>query len=613
MCDPSRQVVLKERSGLDSQSQGIPPRITSSVHEPNSVSDVVPSLIQILHNLGPEYHGHTKGLADLQARLAEGRFHLAILGQFKRGKSTFINALIGEEILPSSVIPVTSIPTFIQYGDRMMIVIHFQNQQDKEYKIENSRELNRILSRFVSEDGNPKNTLCVTHADVFHPTPFLRDVVLIDTPGIGSTHRHNTEMTLRFLTQCDAAFLLVSSDPPITEIEVDFIRQVRERVARIFFILNKIDYLNDTERVTVIKFLRKVLVKSKISDCDDTIILPVSAKQGLASKQRNDAILWKNSGFEAVADHLKNFLAQEKNAVLKLAITAKARNIINDALLQIELRVRSLELPLTEVEQRLRLFDDKIREAEEQRLYAQDILSGDKKRITQHLESLAEELRTSSREQLLDIVNDTLKTEIDEEKVQDTIASVIPKIYKKKLTEVNEAMNKELIQVLKSHQKRADDLIESIRIAAAELFDIPYHAPESEQAFEKNRKPFWVSQESWDCMFNPIPKELIDRLAPQSIRERRIRERMKEHIEYLVTRNVENLRWETLQNLNLSFLKFGNALDKDIKDTIKATHGAIKTTYKMRKKHVNETRSELGRLRTAEEKIKTALQTLGGP
>jgi hypothetical protein len=88
---------------------------------------------------------------------------------------------------------------------------------------------------------------------------------------------------------------------------------------------------------------------------------------------------------------------------------------------------------------------------------------------------------------------------------------------------------------------------------------------------------------------------------------------MKEHIEYLVTRNVENLRWETLQNLNLSFLKFGNALDKDIKDTIKATHGAIKTTYKMRKKHVNETRSELGRLRTTEEKIKTALQTLGGP
>jgi GTP-binding protein EngB required for normal cell division len=613
MCDPSRQVVLKERSGLDSQSQGIPPIITSSVHEPNSVSEVVPYLIQILHNFGPEYHGHTKGLADLQARLAEGRFHLAILGQFKRGKSTFINALIGEEILPSSVIPVTSIPTFIQYGDRMKIVIHFQNQEDKEYMIENSRELNRILSRYVSENENPKNTLCVTHADVFHPTPFLRDVVLIDTPGIGSTHRHNTEMTLSFLTQCDAAFLLVSSDPPITEVEVDFIRQVQERVARIFFILNKIDYLNDTERVTVIKFLRKVLVKSKISDCDDTIILPVSAKQGLASKQRNDAILWKNSGFEAVADHLKNFLAQEKNAVLKLAITAKARNIINDALLQIKLRIRSLELPLTEVEQRLRLFDDKIREAEEQRLYAQDILAGDKTRITQHLESLAEELRTSSREQLLDIVNDTLKTEIDEEKVQDTIASVIPKIYKKKLTEVNEAMNKELIQVLKSHQKRADDLIESIRIAAAELFDIPYHAPESEQAFEKNRKPFWVSQESWDCMFNPIPKELIDRLAPQSVRERRIRERMKEHIEYLVTRNVENLRWETLQNLNLSFLKFGNALDKDIKDTIKATHGAIKTTYKMRKKHVNETRSELGRLRTAEEKIKTALQTLGGP
>jgi predicted GTPase len=65
--------------------------------------------------------------------------------------------------------------------------------------------------------------------------------VLIDTPGIGSTHRHNTGMTLRFLPQCDAALFLVSADPPITEVEVAFLIEVRNRVQDLFFVMNKMD------------------------------------------------------------------------------------------------------------------------------------------------------------------------------------------------------------------------------------------------------------------------------------------------------------------------------------------------------------------------------------
>ena len=67
----------------------------------------------ILKALEPEQRKLETRFGELKTRLHEGRFHLAVLGQFKRGKSTFLNALLGEEILPSSVIPLTAIPTFI--------------------------------------------------------------------------------------------------------------------------------------------------------------------------------------------------------------------------------------------------------------------------------------------------------------------------------------------------------------------------------------------------------------------------------------------------------------------------------------------------------------------
>ena len=85
--------------------------------------------------------------------------------------------------------------------------------------------------------------------EISHPAAILKHgVVLIDTPGIGSTFTHNTEATLNFLPQCDAALFVVSADPPLTEVEAEFLKEVRSRVSRLFFIFNKVDYLNEQEK-----------------------------------------------------------------------------------------------------------------------------------------------------------------------------------------------------------------------------------------------------------------------------------------------------------------------------------------------------------------------------
>lgn len=78
----------------------------------NSMYSLFGDSIMCMESLGSKFAANRKKLEDLGARLQEGRFHLAVLGQFKRGKSTFLNALLGDILLPSSVLPLTAIPVF---------------------------------------------------------------------------------------------------------------------------------------------------------------------------------------------------------------------------------------------------------------------------------------------------------------------------------------------------------------------------------------------------------------------------------------------------------------------------------------------------------------------
>jgi hypothetical protein len=132
-----------------------------------------------------------------------------LLGQFKRGKSTFINALLGAPLLPMAVVPLTAVPIFISWRSSPSVCVRFADGRPaQELSADNPDAIREFLFRFVAEEANPKNTLRVDRVEVFYPAPVLADnTVLIDTPGVGSTFRHNTEAALQVLAECDAAVL----------------------------------------------------------------------------------------------------------------------------------------------------------------------------------------------------------------------------------------------------------------------------------------------------------------------------------------------------------------------------------------------------------------------
>jgi predicted GTPase len=186
----------------------------------------------------------------LSTKLAEDRFTLAVVGQFKRGKSSLMNAIIGREILPTGVLPLTSAVTILRFGPRERLVV---SREDLSFEQEVPLA---SLVDYVTEQGNPGNQKKIRAAYIEVPSPFLRrGLEFADTPGIGSAIEANTATTNAFIPQCDAVIFVTSVDAPMTEAELEFLRRLRGVVGKVFCAINKVDVLEQSQWQAVIDFV----------------------------------------------------------------------------------------------------------------------------------------------------------------------------------------------------------------------------------------------------------------------------------------------------------------------------------------------------------------------
>jgi predicted GTPase len=192
---------------------------------------------------------------SLAERLGEGRFYVACIGQFKRGKSTLLNALVGDSVLPTGVVPITTVPTVLRYGEKRSARVRYQGGAWTDLAPEE-------LMQYVSEEHNPENAKSVAGVEVFVPSPLLEDgMCLVDTPGLGSIFASNTAATQAFVPQIDAAIILVGADPPIAGEELALVEEVGKHVRQLLVVLNKADRATEAERRIAGPFTRKVLEK----------------------------------------------------------------------------------------------------------------------------------------------------------------------------------------------------------------------------------------------------------------------------------------------------------------------------------------------------------------
>lgn len=190
---------------------------------------------------------------SIAERVSEGRFYVACVGQFKRGKSTLLNALIGHSVLPTAVVPVTAVSTIIRHGERLAARVRFQSATWTDIPMS-------AVEEYVSEGKNPENVKGVAGVEIFVPSPLLgAGMCLVDTPGLGSVFAGNTAATHAFVPHIDAAIVVIGVDPPLSGDELQLVRTVSQEVRDLVFVLNKADRANAAERSAAREFARCVL------------------------------------------------------------------------------------------------------------------------------------------------------------------------------------------------------------------------------------------------------------------------------------------------------------------------------------------------------------------
>jgi GTPase Era involved in 16S rRNA processing len=252
---------------------------------------------------------------------AEERFlNVAVLGRFKAGKSTLLNHLLGRPLLPVGVVPVTTVVTEIQEGPRKRAEVHFLDGHVEGVPVEQ-------IVEFIAERHNPENSKEVSLVRV--ELPYMeryRGIRFVDTPGLESILKHNTDASMGCLPNVGLALVAVGVDLPLSQHVVELIRNLNRYTPNVSLLLTKVDVLDEGEQAEVQNFVRKQLARYWNGSIP---ILPYSAKPGFERfrSQLHDRLLAQVSAEAAahraqILHHKVESLVGECIAYLNVALSS---------------------------------------------------------------------------------------------------------------------------------------------------------------------------------------------------------------------------------------------------------------------------------------------------
>lgn len=548
------------------------------------LTSVVEQLIVLLRDhstLPSALASEAEGLRD---RLRSGQLHLAVLGQFKRGKSTLINALLGDAILPSGVLPVTLIPVFLRFGAQPELEIQFLNGHQP------LRLPVGQIDAFVNEAHNPENAKRIRQVDLFYPSPMLQEgIVLIDTPGVGSTLKHNTETTLDFLPRCDAAIVVLSSDPPITAAEVEFLQAMKPHIAHFFFVLNKIDYLQRADAAQAKQFLAETLKLG--ADIDDPVIFAVSARQGLQARQQEDPLLWEQSGMVEFQQALLQFAEQGKQAALEEAVRRKALNLTQQALQLIAVEQQAMQIPLSELEHIMMTFQRYARSAQQKREEVLDRLVGDSMRIGGQLEAAVKALRPRLRSQIAEYAA-SLSLPVEDSAQVNAFQERVRALLDRERAAIGAQFADLLTGVLRERAQGIRQIREDLRRDASSLLDVPHYSMLGDDIVVELAEPAWAIEH----VPISLSVSMLQRWMPGAMRDQHLTRQRDRLVEEFTVRNTEKIRWWVLRTIEETLHTFRRRVVTDLDETIEQIDRALRLGYEQQQ-------SQQGDLETALESI----------
>lgn len=289
-------------------------------------------------------------LDKLSKKVNNDTFKIQVIGTFKNGKSTFINSLLGEAVLPAYALPCTAVINEVKYGEQKEAILHFRNplpenlpksiapkalEHIKKHNMKNVPPLHIDYSELedyvvIPMGEDPREMLLESpyeKVELFWPMDMLKEgVEIIDSPGLEEDDTR-TRVTMDYLTKADAILFVLTADKLCSKAEMDFIKNNLQEFGFTdpFFIVNRFDLIPDNQRDKIMQF-----TKIKLGEFSTNDIFYVSAQQALDGEVKNDPELYKKSQMGIFTKKLSEFLTKDKGKIKLSQPARELKRILNN-------------------------------------------------------------------------------------------------------------------------------------------------------------------------------------------------------------------------------------------------------------------------------------------
>lgn len=315
---------------------------------------------------------------DLVKKLEEDRFHLVVVGEFNHGKTTFVNALLGKNVLPTGVTPTTAAIHHIRWAEKPEANVVTTSGKRDPLPFDD-------VAKFAV--GGARNEEGVDFLEVGYPAPLLEQrVLLVDTPGVNDLSLQRADITYSYIPRADAVLFLLDAGQILKESERVFLEDKLLKASRdkIVFVITKWDLLSKDEQAQALGYAKDQLAKLVRAP----VVFPVSAELALAGKA--------DSGVPQLLAHLTRFLAEERGRILLDNALGEGLNVVSLLAKGVTARRRALDMKSEELERRIKLLEQDLQgqagTIEQRRIQIREEIAGVKVGARKDLDRFADDV-----------------------------------------------------------------------------------------------------------------------------------------------------------------------------------------------------------------------------
>ena len=526
-------------------------------------------------------------------------FNLLVLGEFKRGKSTLINSLLGADVLPMATVPLTSVITIIHYAEQAILKISFLGGETKTDRVES-------LPSYVTERANPHNKKGVQLVYLGYPAKFLEPGIrIVDTPGTGSVYLHNTQTTQDFLPESDGVVFVFVADQPATRNELDLLKESMNYSARQFYVMNKIDHMETDGLQESQSFLQDTLREELGAPCK---IYPISASRALQAKLHKEA---PAPEFQNLENAISTFALKEKGDALLQSIASKMLALIHETEQLLAIEKHSMELPVARLSECLdKLSMAKIEIARQQQ-DAEFILRGEINKLVSRVEKdlkpvveMHDGPLQKQIEQEYETHKDLSKDDLIEH-LRTELKRQITKIFDDWRKDENKRIDETFAHLNARFVDKANHVIAEIKSLTSQLFQIEVNTYFEIETLKMQSRHYYAVDNPFMLSMQLMPLLLPDVLSKNIIRGKFVEAAREE-----LSRNSGRLRADYQERLEASSRAFLNNFRKKTVGALEEIESIIKRAIQSAENAKEESATTAATLRQQSENLESARELL---